>query len=84
MTEITVSTYLDAGNAYFARPDAVLPARPTWCPECGSADATYCDGDHTFDLTDRVLLIGCEGYWTVDPNMLGLDCPGWQPPHDSL
>lgn len=44
------------------------------CPEC--------DGDATDEPEDHVLVQGwcvvaCEGYWVVDPNLVGIESPRW-------
>lgn len=53
-----------------------------WCPECDDViDATYDDNGHIMTrtpdgLTD-VVIIGCERYWVIDPNMVGIVSPNW-------
>ncbi len=50
------------------------------CPECGEQVDEFSE-DHIVDeLEDgqQVLLIGCEGFWLINPNMVGIDSPNWQ------
>jgi hypothetical protein len=57
------------------------------CPECSESVAAarlISDAEHHIAYLDPqhrrvVLLIGCEGYWLIDPNTLGLPSPNWQP-----
>lgn len=57
----------------------------TRCPECGSdfgdLDEAYEDTEHILTLTtsDTVaVVVGCEGYYVVNPNRVGIDSPNWQ------
>lgn len=50
------------------------------CPQCDSV-ADHRDGvhvmvDHAWEDT-TVLAIGCEGYWAIDPNVVGIHDPNW-------
>src|SRR6266576_1672064 len=45
------------------------------CPEC-SSEADLMGYDHICDKEGNVL-IGCEGYWVINPRVLGLDNPDW-------
>lgn len=70
--------------------DGALPygAITSVCPECD--EIVYADepGDHVLlgdweiDEAHRgignVVIVGCEGYLIVDPNLLGWQHPGWQ------
>lgn len=53
-----------------------------WCPECDDViDATYDDNGHIMTrtpdgLTD-VVIVGCERYWAIDPNLVGIVSPNW-------
>lgn len=55
----------------------------TTCPECDQVTnywGTTDTGDHlVLALSDgtHMLLIGCEGYWVVDPGSVGLDRGNW-------
>lgn len=45
------------------------------CPECG---AHVYPGDPNHVLTsDGYVVVGCEGYWTVNPNLVGVYAPNW-------
>jgi hypothetical protein len=78
-SEYTAEDYIAAANTYYATTDAMLPARPTFCPECGEdtpAESDY-NADHVY-ADNGVLLIGCEGYHVQDPNSFGIAAPDWQ------
>ncbi len=53
------------------------------CPECGEQQ-TYRDNDDHIVIVrnatgELVVVVGCEGYWVVDPALAGIDAPNWQP-----
>jgi hypothetical protein len=59
---------------------------PDYCPECGnSGSAVKHNSDHLIieDFRDGALvafvLICCEGYWTVNPEIAGLPRGNWAP-----
>jgi hypothetical protein len=59
------------------------------CPECGQdAEKVTHDADHivigqkTGGETLYYVIIGCEDYWTVNPNELGIDSPNWEPVYE--
>jgi hypothetical protein len=54
---------------------SVTPYLTRICPECDEEPARS-RWPHTVDVNGFVL-VGCEGYWVVDPNVLGLDRPNW-------
>jgi hypothetical protein len=61
----------------------------TVCPECGDdfadADAAYADHEHIIvALTSDTfaVIVACEGYFVVNPNLIGMDSPQWQGPND--
>jgi hypothetical protein len=63
----------------------INPPLTTRCPECGSdfadLDEAYEDTEHIIVLTTAdttAVLVGCEGYFMVDPNLVGIDSPSWQ------
>jgi hypothetical protein len=45
------------------------------CPECGQLPEPE-DGVHI--LLGAAVVVGCEGYWVVNPNMVGIRNPRWQ------
>jgi hypothetical protein len=65
-------------------PDA---RRTTTCPECNETVTAF-DTDHVVWTGGRigtcVLVIGCEGYWVINPNLVGIDSPNWTHPDDSI
>lgn len=55
------------------------------CPECGEVvefGQSYA-GDHLIWRDTKagqdVILVGCEGYFVINPEILGLDPEAWQP-----
>lgn len=58
-----------------ARAEAMRPWITDTCPECGEI-AGEDDGMHV--RSDGVLAIGCEGYYVINPNVIGIDSPNWQ------
>jgi hypothetical protein len=77
---VAVCTALDTGTLH---PDA---RRTMTCPECDDHVNLLHDSDHI--LWDGpggpVLIIGCEGYWVINPNLVGIDSPNWTHPDDSI
>lgn len=54
-----------------------------WCSECGDpiADMFAALGQHgvIFGQAGRdFIVLGCEGYWQVDPSAVGIEKPSWQ------
>lgn len=54
------------------------------CPECGEALGFFNTDGHivydasTDDDAERVIIIvACEGYWMIDPNLVGIVSKGW-------
>jgi len=81
---LAVVSRLDQGTLH---PDA---NRAAVCPECYD-DVSNHPGDHLVwrDRTahTNVLLVGCEGYWVIDPNLVGITSAAWNdyrdPPKES-
>lgn len=65
-------------DAYVA---AVKAARPAdvraWltdtCPECGEVRPD----DDAHVVLEGAVVVGCEGYWVVNPNAVGITSPTW-------
>jgi len=70
--------YLAAARAAIdAGDDLAAPWLTISCRECGCIpDAHDPEPDHV--LYAGYVLIGCEGYWQVNPRALGIDAPRWQ------
>lgn len=58
------------------------------CTECGDVvEDAWLDETHIVHVAtaahatgERVtVLVGCEGYWVIDPNVLGLERQSWEP-----
>ena len=45
------------------------------CPECGETPETNSDSDHAMVLC--FVAIACEGYYVVNPNLVGFSRPNW-------
>lgn len=74
--------YMTAILAKLAKSDTMVESLdiPTLCPECGEP-ANYDDAhialESDDDDTRPLILIGCEGYHTVDPTLIGLPSGNW-------
>ncbi len=80
--------YIVAVNEYLTNhPSVTLTSSPRLrlspiCPECdlpGNPDDF--DDPHAVLTTTEgpIVVIGCEGYKTIDPNLVGIDAPNWEP-----
>jgi hypothetical protein len=68
------------------------PARPwqtTICPECGEIPTQNRMGGLNGDMpythildADGFVLIGCEGYWVINPNVINTYSPNWHDWHE--
>jgi hypothetical protein len=56
----------------------------TVCPECDEKPDIGYDGDAHFTAVtptgQHVVVVGCEGYYVVNPNLVSIDSPNW---HDA-
>lgn len=78
MTYAEVTTYVDAVKAILQSEAFDLSPYITGaCPECEQCP-TPDDGEHIMDATGSFVLVGCEGYWVVNPNVVGISAPNWQ------
>lgn len=64
-----------ARRAIDNREPAIEKWLTTKCTECG-AEPDEGDAEHIF-TAEGYILIGCEGYWIINPNALGIDRPNW-------
>lgn len=55
------------------------------CPECSEEQTRWYSDAHLVVLDDDedpdaavVVVIGCEGYRVINPNLVGIDAPNWQ------
>lgn len=50
------------------------------CPECGETPALDAKGTgNPHRLVGSFVVVGCEGYYVVNPNLVGIACPSWEP-----
>ena len=65
-------------NAYFMHKNdpKVTPYLSLICDECEQV-AEDCDYPHILNSEGQVL-IGCEGFFHINPTVLGLHAPEWQ------
>jgi hypothetical protein len=63
-------------TALMRRDPAVQPYLSPICPECGKVPEAD-DGIHV--VLGTAVVIGCEGYWVINPNAVGIPRPNWQP-----
>jgi hypothetical protein len=72
----TVDVSIQAGR--------INPPLTTRCPEC---DSDFADLDEAHEDTDHIIItttsdttavvVACEGYFVIDPNLVGIDSPNW-------
>lgn len=64
-----------------------IEAAPMVCPECGrDAQELQHESDHII-ITQKpegecnlfYVVIACQGYWCLDPNLFGINSPNWCP-----
>lgn len=68
-------TYLNAASdAIYADHDDIKAYLTTRCPECDREAFTDPDA-HV--LVNGYVVIGCEGYYVIDPNLVGIESPNW-------
>ena len=54
------------------------------CPECGGQQGRLDNDNHLVVAVadphpgEVAVVIGCEGFWVVDPKLVGIDSPNWQ------
>jgi hypothetical protein len=63
-------------RALLRRDQALQPYLSPVCPECGQVPGQD-DGDHV--VLGAAVVIGCEGYRVINPNVVGIPSPNWQP-----
>ncbi len=90
---LAAARYIAAvATALMKNPDALITT--AICSECESEPgdeptpalalddhvSLLYDGEHIFAAVDgwTAVIIGCEGYWAIDPNSVGIYSPGWQ------
>lgn len=65
--------YLEAAaQAITSHDPAVTPYLTTTCPECGWEDSA------NHGRVRDYITLGCEGYWVISPNVLGISMLLWQ------
>jgi hypothetical protein len=55
------------------------------CPECDRTLDQFNSNHHTVMINSNykvnphevIILIACEGYWMINPNLVGIDTPNW-------
>lgn len=73
-----------------------IDARPHECFECGWSlrqpgienkhvilliEAAPLAEDEPSHEDEEIVLIGCEGYWQINPNLVGISAPNWTWPY---
>ncbi len=77
ITDPATRTYAKAAEAALCSWAASAPVPPRTCPECKTWAGEVGPG-HVVVLGPGMVphvLIGCQGFWTVDPARLGLPTP---------
>ena len=76
-TAKALTDYLAAvTRAMMSSDTRVAPYLSPICPECGQLAGPE-DGVHI--MLGAVVVVGCEGYWVINPNVFGIPSPNWQP-----
>lgn len=78
-----VQAYAEAVDAALTSGKLTGPLTTT-CPECG---CNFSDGDEVHEDSEHIIIattsdtyavvVACEGYFVVNPNLVGIDCPNW-------
>lgn len=78
-----VQAYAEAVDAALTSGKLTGPLTTT-CPECGcnfsDGDDVHQDSDHIIIATTSdtyAVVVACEGYFVVNPNLVGIDSPMW-------
>lgn len=81
---LELATYLDKVTKAIDSGKGDIPLTNR-CPECGEKIDTYLsaaggDPHLVMQVTSDTfaVLVGCEGYWVVDPAQIGMPNPMWQ------
>jgi hypothetical protein len=75
MTDIERMAYIDAVHrAIRGSTTGIRKYLTATCTECGARPSAH---DDAHVVIDGFVVIGCEGYWLVDPNALGIARPNW-------
>ena len=83
MLTVDLAEYLLAVTKAWEQNDLPNSQKLDWCSECGEtiADMFAATGEHgiIFDQAGRdFVVLGCEGYWQVDPSVVGIEKLSWQ------
>lgn len=57
------------------------------CPECSETLTFFETGDHiaaAYGQDNVAVIVACEGYWCIDPSLVGLPRGQWMSPHDDV
>lgn len=91
LTNVALINYLtrvvNALDTNTLHPDA---PRTNRCPECDE-DVRLHDSGHLVwarepfpSEAEIVLIVACEGYWVINPNLVGIDNSQWLHPDDEF
>lgn len=70
--------------------DGRIPAKYliNTCPECGSTFTTWTDATSDLHIVINIandwepkkyaVIVGCEGYWVINPEVVGVDASNWE------
>lgn len=81
-TEMRAARYASMMQAALLK-DLIDPSQLTSvCPECGDQMVIGATDEHVVMIDSEeteFVLIACEGYWVMDPRIIGWDRENWQP-----
>lgn len=83
--DVSVARYLLAVAEWAAdpKPRTVDVVLAEGCTECGEAIDNMAPGERQFHVIAKkdgveFVVIGCEGYWMLNPSAVGIHAPNWQ------
>ena len=75
---VDIEAYVFACEQFFLGQKAIARKSPDYCPECDRNVPEDCDdSEFPHRYAAGVLVVGCEGYFVVDPNLMGFNMPAW-------
>lgn len=77
-----IATYVLAVVTAVNNGDLYTEDLTSGCPECGEEQTDAYSDAHLVTVTpagQTVVIVACEGYWVVDPALVDIQHPNWQP-----
>lgn len=77
----SANDYVDAVREAFSQGDSFLMDElnpPMRCPECGRKPSAEPLEARHHRMIGPYVIVGCEGYFTVNPNLVGIPSKNWE------